>query len=116
MLASGGLFPADQPELLRQRRQSLAGAEVELAERRFYGADFLDLASRRLERPELGQAAGHFRNVNRLMEQIWAKLGGMHAPDAHLKLADQATRETVAGLLLQIEAEDEVAARLLSRR
>jgi hypothetical protein len=48
------------------------------------------------------------------MEQVWAKLGGMEAPEAHLKLADRATRTAIAQLLLQMEAEDAAAAALLN--
>jgi hypothetical protein len=70
MMRTDALFPADKPEVLKARRQTLEGDEVELAERRFYGATFLDLAAIRLNRPDLKEAADHFRAVNKLMEQL----------------------------------------------
>lgn len=114
MLRTDALFPAGQPETLKARRRWLEGHEVELAERRFYGAGFLDLAARRLGREELRQAAGHFRQVHALMEQVWSHLGGMEAPEAHLRLGERSTREAIAVLLAQIEAQDAAAAALLA--
>lgn len=48
-----------------------------------------------------------------LMEQVWAHLGGMDAPEAHLRLGDAGMREAVADLLLDMEREDGAAASLL---
>ena len=114
MMRSDALFPAGDPVALKGRREWLEGHEVELAERRFYGAAFLDLAAVRLDRPELRDAAERFRAVYKLVDRIWALLGGMHAPEAHLALADRQTREAIADLLLEIEREDAAAAALLS--
>jgi hypothetical protein len=115
MMRTDALFPADQPDVLKQRRKWLEGHEVELAERRFYGASFLEMAATRLTRPALREAAGHFRAVNKLMEQIWSHLGGMEAPEGHLRYGERGVRATIAELLLQIEREDAAAAALLSR-
>lgn len=115
MMRTDALFPADDPETLKKRREFLVGREVELAERRFYVASFLDLAASRLKRPELKEAADHFRAVNKLMEQIWAQLGGMESPQGHLKYADSDVRGRIADLLLQIEREDTAAGKLLSK-
>ncbi|MEW6753755.1 MAG: hypothetical protein AB1505_22655 [Candidatus Latescibacterota bacterium] len=114
MLRTEALFPAAAPDTLRQRREWLEGHEVELAERRFYGAAFLELAAARLGRPALGEAAARFRAVHALMERVWAHLGGLHAPEAHLRLGDPAVREAIAGLLLDMEREDAAAAELLA--
>lgn len=114
MMRADALFPGDDPALLKARREWLEGDEVELAERRFYGAAFLDLAAIRLARPQLKDAADRFRAVYGLVSQIWSHVGGLEAPEAHLKLADRQTREAIADLLLEIEREDGAAAALLS--
>jgi hypothetical protein len=114
MMRVDALFPADDPATLKKRREWLEGHEVELAERRHYGAGFLELAAIRLGRPELEQAAGRYRAINALMERIWALVGGMGSPEAHLKLADRNTREAIAALLLKSEREDAAAAALLA--
>jgi len=115
MLETDSLFPADDIETLKERRQRLEGDEVELAERRFYGAGFLEAAATHLERPQLDQAAARMRHVNALMEQVWAQLGGMHAPEAHLRLGDVGVRRAIAGLLREMEGEDAATAALLTR-
>jgi hypothetical protein len=114
MMRTTRLFPADDPALLKKRRDLLVGYEVELAERRFYGASFLDLAAVRLDRPELQEAAKHFRAVHRLMEEIWAQTGGMETPEGHLKYADPAVREAIAARLLEIGQEESAAAARLA--
>jgi hypothetical protein len=115
MMKTDALFPPAEPETLKKRRGWLEGHEVELAERRFYGAGFLDVAARRLGRPELAQAAERFRAVSSLMERLWAPLGGEGAPDAYLGLGDPEVRAVIAGLLLQMEREDAAAAELLAK-
>jgi len=114
MLRTEALFPAADPAILKQRRERFEGHEVELAERRFYGAAFLELAALRLGRPELVEAARHFRAIHGLMERIWAQTGGLGAPAAHLRYADPAVRGTIADLLLGIGREDSAAAALLA--
>jgi hypothetical protein len=113
MLGTDALFPAGDMETLKERRSWLEGHEVELAERRFYGAGFLELAAIRLGRPELKDAAAHFRAIHASMERVWAHLGGMHAPEAHVRLGDAAVRQAIAGLLLDMERHDAAAAALL---
>jgi len=115
MMRTDALFPPDDHSELKRRREWLEGHEVELAERRFYGSGFLSLAAKRLERPELAHAAERFRAVYALMERLWAQLGGMHAPEAHLRLGDRKVRETIAALLLDMEREDATAAALLAQ-
>jgi hypothetical protein len=110
MLRTAALFPADDPVALKQRREQLEGHEVELAERRHYGAAFLDLAAIRLGRPELRTVAGHFRATYRWVEQIWALTGGLGAAEGHLRYAEAAVREAIASLLLEIEREERAAA------
>ncbi len=114
MLRADALFPSDDVAVLQGRRAWLEGAEVELAERRFYGAAFLDLAAIRLARPELKEAAEHFRAVHDLMQRIWAHVGGLGSPQAYLRLAEGKTREAIADLLMAIERNDAAAAALLS--
>jgi len=114
MLRTDALFPEDDPATLKQREECFEGHEVELAERRFYGAAFLDLAAVRLDRPRLQAAAEHFRAVHRLMERIWAQRGGLHAPEGYLGYADPAVREAMATLLLDIGREESAAAALLA--
>jgi hypothetical protein len=115
MLRDDCLFPAGEPATLKARREWLEGDEVELAERRFYGADFLDLAAARLGRPTLAEAAGHFRAIYRYVEQIWAHSGAPRSPGGFRSYADRGKREAIAGLVLAIEEEDRAAAELLSR-
>jgi hypothetical protein len=55
------------------------------------------------------------RQVNALMEQVWAQLGGMSAPEAHLRLGDAGVRRAIAGLLREMEGEDAATAALLAR-
>jgi hypothetical protein len=115
MMREDALFPADDVACLKQRREWLEGHEVELAERRYYGAIFLDLAAERLGRSELRDAARHFRSTHRLVEQIWSLLGGLRHPDAHLHYAEAKTRRQIADLILAMEKEEAGAAAALAR-
>jgi hypothetical protein len=115
MLRTDALFPSDDIAKLKERRNWLKGHEVELAERRFYGAGFLECAAERLGKPELTEAAENFRRIHALAERIWEHLGGLSSPEAHRALADRSTRERIADLILEIEREDETAAALLAR-
>ena len=114
MMEYDALFPAGDRDVLKERRSELEGHEVELAERRVYGAGFLDLAAARLDRQQLRQAAEHFRAVNALMERVWEQLGGLHRPEAHLRLGDAGVRRSIAELLRDVEREDAAAAALLA--
>lgn len=114
MVASDALFPPGDPATLKTRREWLEQHEVGLAERRYYGSRFLELAATRLNRPELKQAAVHFRAVHTHVACLWAHLGGLHAPDAHRRLGDRNVREAIARELREIEREDAAAAVLLT--
>lgn len=116
MMRTDALFPADNPKVLKERRDALEGDEVELAERRHYGAAFLEQAAIRLNRPELKEAAAHFRNVLGLMRRIWEKSGGPGSPlsDGYKSYANPDVRNAIADLLLEIQMEDDAAAELLA--
>ena len=114
MLRTDALFPNEDIAILQERRNWLNGHEVDLAERRFYGAGFLQCAAERLGKPELAEAADHFQEIHTLVQGIWENLGGLSAPEAHLRLADSRTRATIADLILEIEREDKAAAALLA--
>lgn len=114
LLESNRLFPADQAEILKTRRDWLEGREVELAERRFYGAGFLELAARRLACEPLRLAAAHFRQVNALMDQFWSHLGGLHSAESHLRLGQAPIRGELAGLVRAMGEENRRAAMRLA--
>ncbi|MCL2641145.1 MAG: hypothetical protein FWD53_09900, partial [Phycisphaerales bacterium] len=116
MMQTDVLFPADIPALLKERREFLEGIEVGLAERRFYGAAFLELAAERLGRPEYKKVAEKFRSTHALIEKIWAQLGGLHAQDNHLRYADKTVRQNITALILQIEENETAAAKLLQSK
>jgi len=115
MMQADEIFP-DSPALLKDRRAFLKGIEVGLAERRFYGAAFLELAAERLGRPEYKQAAEKFRTTHALIEKIWSHLGGLDAQDAHLRYADKTVRQNIASLIFQIAENETAAAELLQSK
>ncbi len=114
LLETDSLFPADQADILKTRRDWLEGREVELAERRFYGAGFLDLAERRLASEPLRLAAAHCRQVNALMDQFWSHLGGLHNAESHLRLGQAPVRRQLADLVRAMGEEDRRAAARLA--
>ena len=113
-------FPSGDEAMLHQRHEGHEGAIGMVAERRWYGSQFLVQASNPdilhyKMAEDLLHAAACFAAEHDLMWKLWDLAGGNGNPQAYRKLADPAVRRQMVPIILQARDKDAEAANHIAR-
>ncbi|MFZ5826479.1 MAG: hypothetical protein ACOY94_19475 [Bacillota bacterium] len=107
------------PEQIQRERHSIHDSQVgQLAECRFYGAEFLryqaGLAGGSTA-SVLRQAADCFQAEHDLMWKVWEVAGGHSHPEAWAHFAEPAVRQAIIALILEAQHQNRTGTDLLAR-
>jgi len=113
-------FPSGDEAVLHQRHEVHEGAVGMVAERRWYGSQFLVQASNPdilhyKMAEDLLHAAACYAAEHDLMWKLWDLAGGNGNPEAYRKLADPAVRRQMVPVILQARDKDAEAVNHIER-